>query len=499
MTTTSRGNSKLDTSDPLGFFTNLSARLLQSELGLKLGRIQVWPTNHYSPAVHRLLQVSANILDSTTNRFNDSYPYLPSVFRPRFTNDGQTIYICGYEEAGPAALTNVWRDLNDPADRDALQEGDYVHGIPVVIGAKKGFPNFNEFAMQSVFQITRRLQLTRPSVSAPRSTWQTNQVFIMGISNILGVELWNSYRSNYPRTMHIVVENNIAMQLTNDTGFVLTTSVNLPVSLSVPSNAWTGYNALASDPSFQVPLLTNVVFLPDAGYQSDLPQFTTNLNLAWDTSQTFPLPHWGLAITNRLRLFMVDHETQRLLNFLTLPELSGRRDLSEEIRDPDDALGFNGLWSTNRVNGTFPIGILNQIEISLGNLGGYAANCPPRTPNRVSQVPAGSFRARCLLSPRGVRSVRRVVASRPMLASPFPAGWPLPLLCNEAEPSSRDATARAFAFPSLNGRDRSHPLRSRLHDFRPIIMINSSQLTRTSQACLALSGKLRRRCDKRQP
>src|SRR5690606_25126858 len=25
--------------------------------------------------------------------------------------------------------------------------------------------------------------------------------------------------------------------------------------------------------------------------------------------------------------------------------------------------------------------------------------CPPRTPNRVSQVPAGSFRARCLLSP----------------------------------------------------------------------------------------------------
>src|ERR1035438_271405 len=113
--------------------------------------------------------------------------------------------------------------------------------------------------------------------------------------------------------------------------------------------------------------------------------------------------------------------------------------------------------------------------------------CPRKTPNRVSQVPAGSFRARCLLSPRGVRSVPVVVASRPMLASPNPAGWPLPFMCNEAEPSSRDATARAFAFPSLSQQGRPHSLRVRLHDFRPITMINAFQLTRTSQACLALS------------
>ena len=114
--------------------------------------------------------------------------------------------------------------------------------------------------------------------------------------------------------------------------------------------------------------------------------------------------------------------------------------------------------------------------------------CPRRTPNRVSQVPAGSFRARCLLSPRRVRSVLLVEASRAVLASPFPAGWPLSVLCNEAEPSSRDATARAFALPSFGAADRSPTLWAQLHDSRPIIMINSSQLTRTSQACLALSG-----------
>jgi len=96
--------------------------------------------------------------------------------------------------------------------------------------------------------------------------------------------------------------------------------------------------------------------------------------------------------------------------------------------------------------------------------------CPCRTPNRVSQVPAGSFHARCLLSPRGVRSVPTVVASRPGAGFTSFGRLATPNLCNEAEPSSRIATARAFAFPSLNERGRPHSPRGWLHDFRPIIM-----------------------------
>src|ERR1044072_2331197 len=114
--------------------------------------------------------------------------------------------------------------------------------------------------------------------------------------------------------------------------------------------------------------------------------------------------------------------------------------------------------------------------------------CLREAPNRVSQVPGGSFRARCLLSPRGVRSVRVVVASRAMLASPHPAGWPLPCKCNEAEPSSQDATARAFCLPSFGAKGRPRTLWVRLHDSRPIITINSFQLTRPTKLRLALSG-----------
>ena len=58
--------------------------------------------------------------------------------------------------------------------------------------------------------------------------------------------------------------------------------------------------------SFLVAMRTNVVFLPDAAYVPDPPGFTTNLNVAWDTSQTFPQLQWGMAITNNLRVLVVD-------------------------------------------------------------------------------------------------------------------------------------------------------------------------------------------------
>src|SRR5262249_9404772 len=48
----------IDLNDPIGSFTNIASRLLQSELGVDLNRIQIYPTNLYTPSVHRLLQVA---------------------------------------------------------------------------------------------------------------------------------------------------------------------------------------------------------------------------------------------------------------------------------------------------------------------------------------------------------------------------------------------------------------------------------------------------------
>jgi hypothetical protein len=384
-----RAGAELTTADPLGFFTNLSSRLLQSEVGLSLNRIQIYPTNQYSPAVHRLLQVTANILDATTNRFNTNYPRLPSVFRPLFTNDNDRIYICGYEEENGLGYTNAWRDLNDPAARGALQARDYVYGIPVVIGAKKGFPNFNAFAMQTVFQISRRLEITRPSTNAPKSTWQTNQMFILGISNVFGVELWNSFRTNYPRAVDILADFSMTARLTNNFGLVLTQQIFSVASLSVAASNWSGWGASYSPnpSSFLVPVLSNIVFLPDSIYQHGSQNFTTNSGSSFETGLGFPIPKWGITFINRLRVFMVDQETQRLVDFVTLEGLNGGVDLSEAIRDVDFAIGFDGLWTTNLIaNRSLPQGVFNQIDVGLGNFGvdsltwrNYGTVSPPAT------------------------------------------------------------------------------------------------------------------------
>ena len=81
----------LDTGSPVGFFTNVASRLLSSELKLNLTQIQIYPTNQYTPAVHRLLQVTANIYDAMTTNF------YPSVFRPLFTRDASgNVFMTGY-------------------------------------------------------------------------------------------------------------------------------------------------------------------------------------------------------------------------------------------------------------------------------------------------------------------------------------------------------------------------------------------------------------------
>ena len=151
------------TDSPLGFFTNVATRLLQSQLGLSLNHLQLYPTNQYTPSVHRFLQVTANLYDAMTNRTITGYPYLPSVFRPLFTNDSGAICITGYAEVTDTSVLNAtMRDLQLAGDRAALQPTDMVYGVPVVIGAKKGFPNFNELAMQTQVQVVRKLQFLRP-------------------------------------------------------------------------------------------------------------------------------------------------------------------------------------------------------------------------------------------------------------------------------------------------------------------------------------------------
>ena len=180
-----------------------------------VGNIPVLVSNQfvYSSSVNRLLQLAANLYDATTNNTFALGKNYPSVFRPLFSLDaggyGTNVFISGYTNITTVSGTNDWQlaspyyisaiatTFSKPVTNLAVN----VYGVPWIIGVKKGFPNFNEFVMENVVGVTRRLQLTRNTNTSPPTMTGTNQMYLMSFNSSLGVDFWNSYAAQYNGTV----------------------------------------------------------------------------------------------------------------------------------------------------------------------------------------------------------------------------------------------------------------------------------------------------------
>ncbi len=331
----------------------------------------------YTASIHRLLQLAANVWEATqdpTNRMDQGFQY-PTVFKPIFQRVGPDVFITGYFEVSNNAQIYLTKpkDLRNPADVATLQPYDNVFGVPWIIGAKKGLPNFNEFAFQSVFQITRKLQITRDRLDADPSTFRTNQMYLLSISNVLAAETWNSYaRSNYTRPVQIWVTNYMDLALTNSDGLRL----QWPLAGN-PSYPVMGFSNVAIWPAqaFVVPLRAAINFPVPSMYRQATHMLTNRLELPFETGQGFPFPQWGAAVTNRLQFIMRDPATGRIIDYVQMAGLDNVRDLNSEIMTfVDGTPGWGSLWDTNRQGGgtsvTAPTrGIVYQVNIALGEYG----------------------------------------------------------------------------------------------------------------------------------
>lgn len=397
---------------PLQFFTNAVDRLLRANFPdpnlnrilfnvaapLSLTNVPVLVSNQfvYSPALHRLMQVAANIYDASTNRTFGTDTAFPSVFRPRFRVDANgDIYLRDFVEettlgAGSPVLADLPLDLTDPNDLASIRSaGTYsgdVYGVPVVVGAKKGFPNFNEFMLQSVSTVTRRLQLFRPTLTALPT--RTNQMFVVGISNALGVEAWNSYANDFRRPLQVFVdaECRVGFNFTNDAQFdpngkAAPTLILPPTRLSFTLPQWRGAGASIETPnpaSFIIPLFTNFTYISNLVYRAEGaggPGFVVNTNIGAglragfeDTGKLY-VPQFTYAITNRLRFILVDQQTGRIVDYVLLDQLDAVRNLTAELAElPGPEQRF---WGTNRAAASIfspPDGVVQQIQASLGNI-----------------------------------------------------------------------------------------------------------------------------------
>ena len=421
---------------PAQFFTNAAIRLL-ADAGYTVGypnsvtnilvtnvvngilvtniHIPIWPTNYYTASVNRLFQLAANMYDATTNRNFGIIPSptngFPTVFRPLFLDtrgSGRVqggVFINGYAEPTPGemiALLNPYplpHDLSDPNDtRLVVNPPPMVYGIPLVIGAKKGYPNFNKFAMQMQVQVTRKLQFHRPSDSTILPVNEIDQMFMVGVSNIFGVDAWNSYGGTFPRPLQMVVYPDMSVLVTNlETGHQL---IPLPVRFQpavtaspqyIPVTTWPGFVAgipwqMAA--SFITPLTngilpyTNHMFLTNAMYSRGQDKFVWPYTGVFERtigSTNFHVPQLQITLKTRLRFALFDLSANRIVDYVNLAA-----DISTNLNDalvtdgvcgePYTEDGSRGsMWCTNRMNGAVgdsipTYGILNQIAASMGHI-----------------------------------------------------------------------------------------------------------------------------------
>ncbi|MFT5490370.1 MAG: hypothetical protein ACI8V5_000717 [Limisphaerales bacterium] len=389
-------------------------------------------SNLYTSAVHQTLQLAANIYDATTgqnypewqpsvgyvvgnrvlfaglayettagstagvspNREPTSWtilPHMPSVFRPQFdviTNamgGVLRVQITNYvHQFGTNYLANQWLDLNDSNNnhlvvlRDAMatnvvSSGPNANllGVSLVVGAKKGLPNFNELGLLSRVTIGRKIEVTK-AISGTNRTFRTNLMYTLGITNRIVGEAWNSYTQAYPNPLQIHFRHSVLGRITNSGGVVL--------KEFAPSTFVTNYTLGAGvlGGGFFVPLgsRTETLMAGSQFVRSGVPEYFvpiggpfTNRTFDRPSISVFDSPDWHFTATHRMAFWIVDAAQNQVIDVVSLNDLTSYFDLTRELLN---RTSLSGLWETNRPGGTNDItvptfGVLEQLLYA----GGY--------------------------------------------------------------------------------------------------------------------------------
>ena len=417
-----------------GFTNIIASQWTTNYLPFGITKIPVLVSNQfvYTPAVNRLLQLAANLYDASTNSF------YPSVFRPCFSRDFYgNLFITGYTNIDSVSgVADIRLSTPFDASQVLLPTGTNVfvnvYGVPWIIGAKKGFPGFNQFSLMNGAQFTRKLQVARKSVGG--QIW-TNQMLTLSVNNNLGVSFWNSYSNDYVGNLTVYVVDSVQAVLTNSDPLATTYSPFFTTNFSFNLTRWPGSkwspNEVSGTPvtnSFLVNFwINNVLPLAVYNFTTHGFNFATNAQNFWDTNRTVvdPLPQFGLLTTNWLQAFIVDNN--HVIDYVQLHSPIDGTNLTAALADPNypDPFKTGDLqWSTNLNSDGIAYGVINQFAVSesgqnlpVNSSWHKPSNFPPGVPDTV-QAEAQFFWG--IINPNSTFQVNGVTYSNLELAVQAP-------------------------------------------------------------------------------
>jgi len=454
---------------PSDFFVTTANALLANAgfTNMTVTNLIIYPFNFYTPAVHRLLQLAANIYDASgaTNRVAAGYPQyaFPTVFRPIFrrvpTATNTLVEIVGYREvvnstiaaAGAAPITV---ELDNPASpvggpgkipvigtpwnpNDINNKNEpMVSGIPLIIGAKKNFPNFNELAMQTQVFVSRLLEFRRAQGSSTGPVVQTNQMYVLDVTNAFGVEAWNSYFTNYGRRLQLQTSMQMTAIITNEipgASPVFSNRVAAVASTNIPANTWKGWANVNQVPYSMIqPFGTTNGFVWTNSTALD--------HAPWLVSQThifppatrgnFYVPHWWLNLNTRLLFVLIDPDANRIVDYVNINNWEHTVDITTNLllgatSQLNDYNNPANQWITNRLGGSFnpnspTYGILNQIQVGLNGTTDWQSYSQDPYAGLDAESAVDGFRYNLLgLSPKYPKDSGKVFAKTNVFYAPF--------------------------------------------------------------------------------
>jgi hypothetical protein len=313
----------------------------------------------YAGRIHQILQLAANIHEATTgSKRGEPYPYFPNIFRPRFqTAANGDVYIIDYTlvPEGYVAFRSttdaLWKDL-DSGDT-VTSTNDLVYGIPLIIGARKGFPNFNEIAALTSAEATRKLRVFRANAGTEPD--KIEQDFTLKIRSKIQIEARNSWVAPYPRSLRLEVGLRVGMQVTNSTTQFPYRNWVAGTNYIYLANRWPG------EPLGFGQEQTNSFVLT--------PVFETNV---MDWKVTTPIGpgnvtnFWSATLTNRMLFFIVDTAYDRIVDFVTLNRPQNHFEIGKLMEDDLPDVGeptLAKIWSSAKAN-NMSLGVANQLSIS---------------------------------------------------------------------------------------------------------------------------------------